>query len=120
MIDLLAPAHAGDNDVLLGLPVGGNNPADRLADHRLGGVPEQPLGRPVPGRNDAVEILPDDRVVARLEDCGKARRWQVREIRHSPPSYQRSNGRAGYRDAGDSFATASVPDRMSSVPRTAT
>ena len=41
---------------------------DRLADDFAGGVAEQPLRTSVPGGDDAVEILADDRVVRRLDD----------------------------------------------------
>ena len=39
-----------------------------LADDLLGRVAEDPLGPPVPARDDAVEVLRDDDVVGRLDD----------------------------------------------------
>ncbi|HKB10470.1 MAG TPA: hypothetical protein VKD69_07445 [Vicinamibacterales bacterium] len=41
--------------VLLVLPIGRNQHADRLADHLRGGVAERPLGGDVPRSDDAVD-----------------------------------------------------------------
>src|SRR5258706_10146185 len=72
MIDLLAAAQARDDLVFLRLTVGWNDPADGLADHLRGGVAEDALSRSIPGLNDAVQILADDRIVARLDDRREA------------------------------------------------
>ena len=45
-----------------------NQHAHRLADHLLRAVTEQPLGGSIPGRDDAVQILADDGVVARIDN----------------------------------------------------
>ena len=42
-----------------------------LPDRLRGGVAEHPLRRPVPGRDDAVQILADDGVVGRFNDPGE-------------------------------------------------
>ena len=73
MRDRLTGADACEDQFFFGLPVGRNDHADRLADRLGGGVAEHPLGRPIPRRDDAVQILADDRVVRRFDD------------RHEPP-----------------------------------
>ena len=64
--------------VFLAPPVGRNDQRDRLAD-RLGcGVAEHPLGAAVPGHDDAVEVLADDRVVGRFDDGRESLRRAAR------------------------------------------
>ena len=48
--------------------LGRHEHGDVLADDLLGGVAEDPLGPPVPARDDAVEVLRGDDVVGRLDD----------------------------------------------------
>ena len=43
----------------------------------VGGVAEDPLGGGVPGRDDAVEVLADDRIVGRLDDRRQAARFAI-------------------------------------------
>ena len=65
-----------DDLVLFGDAIVGNDQRDMAADGLLGGVPEQALGAGVPALNDAVERLPDDRVVRRFDDGGELARRQ--------------------------------------------
>ena len=58
-----------EDHVFFGLPIGRNDHADRLADGFGRGVAEHAFGRPIPGRDDAVQILADDRVVRRFDDA---------------------------------------------------
>ena len=43
----------------------------------VGGVAEHALGRPVPGRDGAVQVLADDGVVRRLDDSGEMAKGDV-------------------------------------------
>src|SRR5262245_25669962 len=68
MIDLVAAANQRQHRVFFALTIGGHDDANRFADHLRRGVAEHLLRRAVPRRDDAVEVLADDRVVARLDD----------------------------------------------------
>ena len=74
VVEAIAAANAGQRLVFLGLAILRDQPPDRRADHLGGGVAEHPLGRLVPGLDDAVEVLADDRVVGGLDDGGEAAR----------------------------------------------
>ena len=74
VIDALAAADAGEDVVFLGLTIGRDQDADRLADQLRGGVAEQPLGPRVARLDDAVEILGNDRVVRRFDNGRQVRR----------------------------------------------
>ena len=67
----LTGADARQDRVFFGLAIGRNDHANRLADRFARGVAEHPFGRPVPGRDDAVQILADDGVVGRFDDRGE-------------------------------------------------
>ena len=67
-----SPARMRREDhVFFGLPIGGNDHPDRLADRFRGGVAEHPFGGAVPRRDDAVQVLADDGVVGRFDDPGE-------------------------------------------------
>ena len=53
-------------------PLRRNDARDRLPDHFVGRVAEHPLGGGVPRRDDAVQILADDRIVGRLARSRRA------------------------------------------------
>jgi hypothetical protein len=53
-----------EHHVLFGKAVRRDQHGDGLPDGLFGGVSEQFLSAPVPGRDDAVEILADDRIVS--------------------------------------------------------
>ena len=69
--DGLAGPDAGEDHVLLGLAIGRNDHANRLADGFSRGVAEHALGGPIPGSDDAVQVLADDGVVGRFDDSGE-------------------------------------------------
>jgi hypothetical protein len=79
VVDGLAAAKAGEHVVLFGAPLGGNDERDVTADRFGGGVAEHPLGRSIPGDDDAVERLAHDRVIGRVHDRGQARARDVVE-----------------------------------------
>ena len=70
--DRLAAADAGEHVLFLGVPVGRHHGHQRAADHFAGGVSEHPLGRAVPGGDDALEGLAGDRVLGRIDDGAEA------------------------------------------------
>ena len=80
MVDPFAAPDAGQDLVFLLLPVVGDDAADRLADHLGRGVAEHPLGGRVPRGDDAVQVLADDGVVARIDDRGEAQRIPLRTL----------------------------------------
>ena len=63
LADPFAIADTFEDQVFLVLAVGREQPADRLADHFVRGVAEQPLGRRIPRDDDAVQILRDNGIV---------------------------------------------------------
>jgi hypothetical protein len=65
----LAARESAEHQIFLGLPVLRDDHPDRLADRFLGCVAEHPLRRPVPRRDDAVEVLADDGVVGGINDA---------------------------------------------------
>jgi hypothetical protein len=71
VVDLVAAAQARQHVVFFALAVGGNQGADRFPDDLLGGVAEHLLRGGVPRRDDAIEILAGDRVVAGFDDGGE-------------------------------------------------
>ena len=73
VFDPLSGLQAGDDLVLFGDAVGGDDQGDVAADGLLGGVAEQPLGAGVPALDDAVQRLADDGIVGGLDDrCEQA------------------------------------------------
>jgi hypothetical protein len=63
VVHALTAPDAREDHVLFRLAIVRDDDADRLA-HCLGRrVPEYPLGGSIPGRDDAVHVLADDRVV---------------------------------------------------------
>ena len=48
---------------------GWNQQRDRLADHLLRRITEQPLRARIPARDDAVEVLADDGILGTVDDC---------------------------------------------------
>src|SRR5205085_1818582 len=89
VFDLDAATHVIEDLIFFALPIRRDDAADRLADHFLRRVAEHLLGGPVPGHHDAVQVLADDRIVARLDDRGEPVRGAVgtlapAEIAHDP------------------------------------
>src|SRR4029079_10867230 len=80
VLDREAGANASHDFGLSVEAVLGNDDRDRLADDFVGGIPENPLGAAVPGLDDAVEILTDDRVVRRGHDGGEPQRFTLETI----------------------------------------
>jgi hypothetical protein len=74
--DVLAPRDPGQDFAFVRVQVRRDELVNRRADHLGGGVPEDPLGRRIPGENGPVEGLADDGVVRRLDDGGEPRRGQ--------------------------------------------
>ncbi len=68
MLDPLAGLEAGNDLVFLGDPLGRDHEGDMAANGLVGRIAEQVLGRVVPGLNDAVQRLADDRGVRRFDD----------------------------------------------------
>ena len=81
VLDREPGADAPQHFRLLIQPVLGNDDGDRLADHLVGGIAEDPLGAAVPGLDDAVEILTDDGVAGRRHDCGEPQGFTLETIR---------------------------------------
>jgi hypothetical protein len=61
--DPFARSNAPEDHVLLGLPIGRNDHANRLADRFRCGVAKHAFSRTIPGGDDAVQVLADDRVI---------------------------------------------------------
>src|ERR1700733_5569187 len=68
MIDAFTTPDTFQDAALLLQTVLRNQDRDRLADNLFGEVAEQALRAPVPGDDHTVEILADDRIVARFDD----------------------------------------------------
>ncbi len=68
MLDSLARPNARENVGLLLQAVRWNDQGDVPADRFCRGITEHPLGGVVPGGNNAVQGLTDDRIVRRLND----------------------------------------------------
>ena len=79
MGDGLTRPDPAEHHILFRLPVGRDDHANRLADRLCGCVAEHALGRTVPRRNRAVEILADDGVVRRFDDTGEMAKGEVVE-----------------------------------------
>ena len=71
MLEALAATNARQNFRFLVLQVFRNDDGDRLADHLLGRIAEQPLGARIPADDDAVQILADDRIVGGFDNTGE-------------------------------------------------
>ena len=78
MIDAPAQSDARQHLVLFVAPFGRNDRHDRPPDRLRGGKTEHPLSRAVPRRDDPVEVLPHDRIVARFDDGGEPLLSEVR------------------------------------------
>ena len=63
MRDRLTGSDACQHHVFFALPIGRDEHANGLADGLSGGVAEHAFGRPIPRRDDAVQILADDGVI---------------------------------------------------------
>ena len=72
MLDAFAAANVPEHHVLFGKAVRRDHHRDGLPDGLVGGVAEQLLCAAIPGGDDAVEILADDRIVRRLDDRRKS------------------------------------------------
>ena len=77
MLDALAAADPLEHQPLVVLVGGRDEPHDRRPDHLVGGVAEHVLGAFVPGGDDAVEVLADDRVGGGVDDRGEAVRLDL-------------------------------------------
>ena len=82
MIDDLAAPDGPEHMVLFRLPIGRDDQANGLPDHLGRRVTEQPFGGTVPRHDRPVQILADDRVVARLDDGGEMPRVPL-----EPPAF---------------------------------
>jgi hypothetical protein len=71
VFDPFAASDAGQDLVFLLLPVVGDDATNGLADHLRFRKAEHPLGGRIPGGDDAVQILADDGIVARIDDRGE-------------------------------------------------
>src|ERR1700759_659542 len=71
MVDALATSDARQDSALLVLAVVRNDDRDGLPDRLRGRVAENPLRTAVPAGDDAVQVLADDRIVARFDDGGE-------------------------------------------------
>jgi len=65
MINPLSALELVDDLDLFVLQSFGDDPEDGLANHFLGSVAKNALGAPIPGDNDAVEVLANDRIIRR-------------------------------------------------------
>ena len=68
MIDALSASDARQDLTFFALSVLWNHNCNRLTNGLFGGVAEDTLGTPVPARDNAIEVLAYDRVVAGLDD----------------------------------------------------
>jgi hypothetical protein len=62
--DALAALNSLNDCFFLFLVIGWNQNCDRFADSFLGQIAKNPLRAAIPTRDDAIEVLADDRVVA--------------------------------------------------------
>src|SRR6185369_18070090 len=69
MVDTLPSLELVEDFCLLFLQVGGNQPKDGFADYFFTRVSENPRGSSVPTGNGSVQVLGDDGVIGRLDDC---------------------------------------------------
>src|SRR5262249_25298933 len=76
MIDFLTATNAGEHFVFFALTIVRNDRADRMSDHLDSGIAEHPLGCAIPRRDNAVQILADDRIVARRHDSRQSVRGE--------------------------------------------
>ena len=83
MIDGLATANPGQDFRFLAEAVGGYDGRDRPADHFLRRVAEHALRPKIPRRDDAVQVLADDRVVGRRDEGREVKGRSIGCIRHA-------------------------------------
>ena len=97
-LDPLAAADAPEDGRHLVLPARGGEERDVAADDLPGRVAEEALGGGVPARDDAVEVLADDRVVGARDDRRQERLGEAvpgpRQVRRHPQSPVRPTGGA--------------------------
>src|SRR5262245_57293920 len=74
MVDPLAAADPLQDGGFLAVSIRRDDSQDRLPDHLLGRVAEDPLRRLVPAGDDPIGVLADDGVVRRLHDRRQQRR----------------------------------------------
>src|SRR6266436_3079907 len=65
--------EAGEDHILLRLPIGRNQAPDRLSNHLASRIAEHSLGRFIPTCDDTVERLADNGIGRRCHDGGEAR-----------------------------------------------
>ena len=70
-VDRLAGANVLEDQPLLGKPLVRNDERDWVADRLGGRVAKEPLGGWIPRRDDAVEVLADNRVSRRFDQRGE-------------------------------------------------
>ena len=88
---------AREHVVFLGLPIGGDDHPNGAADRLGGRVAEHPFGGAVPGRDDAVQILADDRVVRRFDDLGEMARGDIVQLlRHARITARRAESESSH------------------------
>src|SRR5215475_14288894 len=68
VLDALVASDALKNHRFFIVPVGWNQKRNRLADGLVGRIAEEPLRALVPARDDAIEVLAYDGVVAGFDD----------------------------------------------------
>ena len=73
MVDTLTAAQAVQQSALLVVSLWWDQQRDRLADGFLRRVPKDSLGTGVPGEDEAIQRLADDRVVGARDDGRKDR-----------------------------------------------
>ena len=71
VVDPLTPFDLPENLLLLLDVFGRDEDRHGLANRLGGGVAKDPLGACIPGPNDALEALADDRIVRGIDDCGQ-------------------------------------------------
>src|ERR1700722_1973645 len=74
MDDPVPAAQAGKNLLFLVPTILGDDECNMFADRLLGGIAEHVLSALIPALNDAVEVLADDGVVGRSDNCGQVGR----------------------------------------------
>src|SRR5262249_29618516 len=72
VLDAFTPSDATEDFSLLILMIRRDEDGDRLADDLFRHVAEDPFGAFVPALDDAVEVLADDRVIGRFDDCDES------------------------------------------------
>ena len=71
VLEALTLPDLAQHVVFFGLPIVWNKSANGPANHLGGGVAKHPFRCDIPGGDDTVEVLADDRIVARFDDGGQ-------------------------------------------------